>query len=246
MVAGLSLGAARCDSTILPTPTQGGPTETSIVFTGTLETGASSFFSFQVTEPQVLSVMFASTMADINGPATPTVAGISLGIPGGTDCVPMIPAVVVAPAFTSQIAMPLEVGTYCVRIADVGHFPGPMIFAVRMVLASASLTPNPGVDSFASSLAIQGASSRTFTATQSGAVNLTLQSLGAGASTVGLGLGIPRVDGTGCLLTQSIMASPGSSPQLSAQVAAGKYCAKIFDTGSLSRPVTFVLQIVRP
>ena len=238
--------AAGCSSAVLPSvPSQGSDTIT-LIFSGTLPTGGSSFFSFAVAESEVASVLFASTMASSNGHATPTPASLGLGIPSGTDCVLSAPAIVVAPAFTPQIARQLEKGTYCIRIEDIGSFPAPMEFAVRLVLAEGSTTASPGTQSFGSSLAVLGASSHAFTASQNGTVNLTLQSLGGGAGTVGLGLGIPRSDGGGCLLTQSVTASPGGAPQLSAQVSAGTYCAKVFDTGTLVRPVTFVLQIVFP
>ncbi len=244
--AGL-LGAASCgvDLPLTPGP-PAGPTEIALVFSGTLPVGESSFFSFLNTRPQVLSVTLASTTLTPGGPAVPTPASLGIGIPSGTECALREPPVTVTPRLTAQLAVPLDPGTYCVRIADAGSFPAPMAFAVRITLGHPSGDAAPGSETFASTLAVQGSASRTFTATQAGLVTLTLQSLGAGASAVGLGLGIPRLDGTGCLISQSTVAAPGGAPQVSAQVAPGAYCVAVFDTGGLTRPVTFSVQIAFP
>ena len=246
VVVGLATGAAGCRSSILPNAPSTGPNTITLIFSGTLPTGGRSFFSFLVSQKDIASVLFASTMETSNGHATPVPASLGLGIPGGTDCVLSTPAIIVGPAFTPQIARELEPGTYCIRIEDIGGFFAPMEFAIRLVVAAGTPDPSPGVQSFGSSLAVQGASARVFTASQSGTISLTLQSLGGDVGSVGLGLGIPRSDGAGCLLTRSVTASPGGAPQLSAQVAPGTYCAKVFDAGTLTRPVTFVLQIVFP
>jgi hypothetical protein len=77
-------------------------------------------------------------------------------------------------------------------------------------------------------------------------MSLTLQGLGAGASQLGIGIGIPRADGSGCFLTQSVVTAVGGTPQISASVERGQYCVRVFDPGVLANPVTFALQITFP
>ena len=63
---------------------------------------------------------------------------------------------------------------------------------------------------------------------------------------LGVGLGIPRGDGGGCHLSQSVSAVSGSATQLSANVDAGTYCVKVFDLGTLANEVSFSITIVHP
>ena len=141
----------------------------------------------------------------------------------------------------------VEAGTYCVRLQDPGTISAPLTFAVRIrVVAGFSALPSPGTDIFATSLAVQGATSRSIEASQAGVMVLTLQGLGAGASQLGLGLGIPRADGSGCFLTQSILTSASATPQLALSVEAGLYCVRVFDPGTLPNPVSFQLKIDFP
>jgi hypothetical protein len=240
-------GAAACGESITPPAGPSGPVVTTVLFSGTLAPGASSFYSILLEQTQVLSVTVASTTLGPTGPAQPTPASVGVGIPSGTECALMSPAVTVAPALQAQVAVQLNAGTYCVRIADAGLFPAPMDFAVRIVMGQPpSGTPAGGTETFASALAIQGSSSRTFTASQAGTVRLTLQSLGGPATSVGLGIGIPRLDGAGCVLTQSVTTGPGAGPHLTAAVAPGVYCVRVFDPGTLPGPSTFSVQIVFP
>jgi hypothetical protein len=228
-----------------PTPIE--VTDTILLFSNTLELGGSAFFSFIIDARRSVSVTFASTMASVTGPATPTPLGLGVGIPSGTDCTLSNPAMVVPPGLTEQITVELDAGTYCVRIADAGAMSGPLTFAIRLRIAlGRPALPAPGTDLFATSLAVQGATSRSVQASQAGVVQLTLQGLGAGASQLGVGIGIPRADGSGCFLTQSLFTPPGASPQIAISVAAGQYCVRVFDPGTITNPVNFILKIDFP
>ncbi len=247
IVVAAALGAAACgDSPAAPTAPTAIDTRT-LLFSGTLAPGDSIFYSILMEHTQVLGVTIASTTLGPTGPAQPTAASIGVGVPSGTQCVLRSPAVTVTPGLVAQVAVQLDPGTYCVRIADAGFFPAPMDFAVRINIGEpASATPAGATETFASSVAIQGASSRTFTASQAGTVRLTLQSLGAPATAIGLGIGIPRIDGAGCVLSQSVTTGPGAGPHLTAAVSPGTYCVRIFDPGTLPSPATFSVQIVYP
>lgn len=237
-----------CGSTInTPSPAQVATlADTTLLYNATLAAGASSFFSFATSRTQLVNINLASTMVGTTGPATPTALRMGLGVPSGIDCTPSEPAVLVTPALTAQIAKSLPAGTYCVRVSDPGAVPDDFRFAVRIVLDNEVATrSSPATEDFATSLAVGGTTSRTLSASSAGVVQLSLQALN-GASAVGIGIGIPRVDGSGCFLAQSVVVSPGAGTQLAASVARGDYCAAVFDAGALTKPVTFTLQIIRP
>ena len=228
-------------------PTVIEPTDSSLLFSDTLAVGGRTFFSFVIDQRRAVHITLASTMVDVAGPATPVPIALGLGTPSGEDCVVTHPAGTVAPALTAQLQVELDAGTYCARLQDPGTMSAPLTFAVRiLVIAGRASLPTPGSDIFATSLAVQGATSRSIEASQAGVVVLTLQGLGAGASALGVGLGIPRADGSGCFLTQSILTSASSTPQLALSVAAGQYCVRVFDPGTLANPVAFQLKIDFP
>jgi outer membrane lipoprotein SlyB len=101
---------------------------------------------------------------------------------------------------------------------------------------------------WSTSLASGGATSRSFKTTRNGTVSITLQSVG-GSTTglrVGLGVGIPLGDGTGCVLSRSTEAVAGATAQLELSVDAGNYCVQVYDLGTLTQPVGFTLLLVYP
>ena len=107
-----------------------------------------------------------------------------------------------------------------------------------------STTPKAASENWSSVVAPGGASSRSFTVNASGTIAVTLTS--AGTSTLGLGVGLPRLEGGGCRLGVTVNASPGSSPQINAPADAGQYCVQVYDLGTLKDPVPFVLKIDHP
>ena len=247
LIAGLAWGGLSCGTSRPLGPTQPVPTNAVILFANSLSPGGRQFFSFVVDQPRTVNLTLASTMADFAGPATPTALSFGLGTPSGTDCALTSPAATVAPALLPQISLELTAGTYCVRVQDPGTMTGPLEFAVRIVIVvGQSVFASPGTDLFSTSLAVRGATSRNLFASRAGVVALTLQGLGGGASQIGVGIGIPRADGSGCFLTQSVLTSAGASHHIAASVTSGQYCVRVFDPGTLTNPVTFALQIEFP
>ena len=93
----------------------------------------------------------------------------------------------------------------------------------------------------------RGAGARAFTASQAGTVSVTLVSAGPPSDVVlGLGVGIPRADGGGCNLAQSVTTSAGPDAQIVTTVDAGTYCVRVFDAGSLTDPVAVTVTLVHP
>jgi hypothetical protein len=108
---------------------------------------------------------------------------------------------------------------------------------------SPSTPTTPAVENWSSVLAPGGTSSRSFTMTAAGTLNVTMTSAGA---TVGLGVGVPRVTGGGCRLGVSVNTGGGSAPQITTQADAGQYCVQVFDLGTLTDPIPFSLKIDHP
>jgi hypothetical protein len=105
----------------------------------------------------------------------------------------------------------------------------------------------PVTETFASQFGIQGSASRTFVVPAAGTVSVTLASAGPPTDVVvGVGLGIPRPSGNGCLLNQSVTTAASPAPQLAAAVDAGTYCVRVYDVGNLTGDVSFSLSVLHP
>ena len=108
-------------------------------------------------------------------------------------------------------------------------------------------TPTTTTVTFASNLAMGGASSRSFDVTRAGTVSATLTMVGNSATLkVGLGVGIPFADGTGCVLSRSVETIAGTTAQLELNVDVGKYCLQIYDPGTLTSVVPFSINLIYP
>jgi len=108
-------------------------------------------------------------------------------------------------------------------------------------------TPTTATVVFSSNLAVMGASSRSFEVTRAGNVSVTLVSV-SGSTTlkVGLGLGIPMTDGSGCVLSRSVETVAGTVAQLDLSVDVGDYCVQIYDPGTLVGTVGFTINLIYP
>jgi hypothetical protein len=106
----------------------------------------------------------------------------------------------------------------------------------------------PVIETFIGTLQVGSSAFYSFTVPNEGDVSLTLVELGdgmgPGATIVGLGIGSPL--GTGCTAGVSISTGAGSRAQLTQTMTPGVYCAKVSDTGQITIPVNFALNISRP
>jgi hypothetical protein len=113
--------------------------------------------------------------------------------------------------------------------------------------ATSPTTTSPVTETFSGQFVPGGSASRTFTAVSSGTVSITLAQIGPPAdAVVGLAVGIPQTNGSGCHLTQAVQAGASSSPQITVPVDAGTYCIRLHDPGTLPGPIAFTVTIVRP
>lgn len=110
--------------------------------------------------------------------------------------------------------------------------------------ATAPSTPaTPSAETWSSTLAPRGTSSRSFTVTAAGTIGVTLLSA---ETTIGVGVGLPRVSGGGCRLGVAVSTGGGSAPQISVPADVGQYCVQVYDLGTLTDPVSFSLKIDHP
>ena len=134
---------------------------------------------------------------------------------------------------------------------DSGFARRLLLVSVALVTAcgdgNTSTTPSPTQtatsESWSSVVAPGGQSTRSFTVNASGTIAVTLTNAD---TTLGVGVGLPRLTGGGCRLGVSVNASAASSPQISAPADAGQYCVQVYDLGTLRDPVGFALKIDHP
>jgi hypothetical protein len=119
--------------------------------------------------------------------------------------------------------------------------------ACETTMLSPSATANPDTEPgvFSSTVVPGGGASRTFDVSAPGSVALTLTSTTPSGAIVGMGVGIPRGDGS-CALQASVHTAAGAAAQISIAADTGTYCAKVYDPGTLSASVPFTISISRP
>lgn len=111
--------------------------------------------------------------------------------------------------------------------------------------------PTPTIDEetlqreFTSEVLPGGGASRTFDVSAPGPIAVTLTSTSPPGVTMGVGVGIPRGDGS-CALQASVHTVAGSAAQIAISADSGTYCAKVYDPGTLRAPVSFTISISRP
>ena len=101
------------------------------------------------------------------------------------------------------------------------------------------------VREFSSLVIPGGGASREFTLTTSGTIAVTLLSTTPAGTAVGVGIGIPRGDGS-CALSAGVATTAGTAAQIAVRADTGAYCAKVYDPGTLTAPVPFTISISRP
>jgi hypothetical protein len=104
-------------------------------------------------------------------------------------------------------------------------------------------------ESFTGTLTVNGGAFYSFEVTAYGTVNVTVQNVGGVTGVpesvwVGVGIGVPEA--TGCSTTTSLSTQAGGGPHVSSVLAAGIYCARIYDIGNLAAPTPFAVLIAHP
>lgn len=139
--------------------------------------------------------------------------------------------------------------------------PVTLVVLIAILFAACSDTPTSPTTTtdttstvntlqFAGTLVAGEARFYSFTATKTGVVSATLASVtvpprGAGAD-VPIGLGIGRPAGTGCPTVTSLTTDAALTTQLQHTVDQGIYCINVYDPGTLTGSVNFVVRFSYP
>ncbi len=106
---------------------------------------------------------------------------------------------------------------------------------------STTTATSPVTETWTGIIGPGGAASRSFSTTLSGTLTATLTSSDV---PLGLGIGVPRLGGSGCRLTMSQVDAAGQTESIPAD--AGSYCVQVFDDGAIEKQATFAVTIVHP
>jgi len=112
-------------------------------------------------------------------------------------------------------------------------------------------SPTPVADTatllkeFSSQLLPGGTASRDFDVTTAGSIGITLKSTTPDGAVIGVGIGIPRANGS-CALSSAVETAAGTAAQITLTADAGSYCARVYDLGTLTAPLPFTISISRP
>ena len=242
-----AMGLAACGDPVTSTSPSSTSTVAIQVYAGPLDPGGTANYLVTLDADETMQVtlvgeQLSDPLRTLDLPLT-----ISIGTWDGSTCTPKSSATV-TPRLTTQLQLYLTATTYCVQVADAGSLTQTIGSIVRVAFpAPKLLNPTISPSTLSSSVVPGGVSSKTFIAGIEGDVTVTLKSLGSTARTVGLGLGVYGTDvTTACTLTKIVNVAPGSTPQISAHVDPGTYCAAVFDAGTITVPTTFSLEITNP
>lgn len=114
------------------------------------------------------------------------------------------------------------------------------IFSPTAVADTAKL-----VKEFSSQILPGGSASRDFDLAIAGPIAITLTSTTPADVVIGLGVGIPRSNGS-CALSSSVETTAGSAAQITIAADVGTYCTRVYDLGTLTAPLPFTISISRP
>jgi len=100
---------------------------------------------------------------------------------------------------------------------------------------------------FSGSIVTGGTATRSFEAALTGTATATFDFLEQGGVPLQLGMGIPRVNNTGCFLSRAVTVTPGPGSALSMAVEPGTFCVQLADTsGQIARVAAFRVTITAP
>jgi hypothetical protein len=90
-----------------------------------------------------------------------------------------------------------------------------------------------------------GTASRTFTAQMAGMATAALSAISP-ATALGVAFGIPRADGSGCLVGRSTIAADGVSARVTAAVDPGTFCLQVYGPERSADQVAFTVTLEHP
>lgn len=100
---------------------------------------------------------------------------------------------------------------------------------------------------FSGSIVTGGTATRSFDAAAAGTATATFEFLDQGGVPLQLGLGIPRLSGSGCFLSRAVTVTAGPGSSVSTPVEPGAFCVQLADTtGQVARVAAFRVTISAP
>jgi hypothetical protein len=237
--------AAGCGNNPTSPGTGGLATSATQIYSGTIAPGDTPSQPFSLPAPQTLHVMLAS-LTNQSGFPTGTPVTLRLGVQATLldPCSPLA-SVSTTAGLQAQINVTASAGVYCVALADTAGLAGPTNYSIRVLYGTFSDEPGSATLVYESLVVPGGSTSRNFGVRSSGRATLLIDAFApASVSAIGVGIGIPRSDGTGCDLALATVATRGS--QASQPVDPGRYCIKVFDPGTFTQTVTFSARIDHP
>jgi hypothetical protein len=103
----------------------------------------------------------------------------------------------------------------------------------------------PVTATFSGVVGPNGTLSRSFTAQIAGTARAVVSGI-TPATALGLGLGIPRGDGSGCLLTYSTVSGDLSGVEIAGAVTTGTFCVQIYAPAAAADNVRFEVSLTHP
>lgn len=99
--------------------------------------------------------------------------------------------------------------------------------------------------SFPGAVGPGGTAARAFCAQMPGTARAAVSGISP-TTALAIGVGVPRADGTGCLLAHSSIASGRTSAEVRGLVAAGFYCVQVFAPAQSATSVSFTVTLAHP
>ena len=106
-------------------------------------------------------------------------------------------------------------------------------------------TPDPVTDTFSGFLIPNSASPHQFVTAQSGQILAQIKTLSPNAGLL-IGFALGTWNGTSCQLVLTNAKATQGTQLLGQTSSAGSLCVMVFDTGNITDPVTYDLQVTHP
>jgi hypothetical protein len=132
MVVATSALVAGCDEAEPPT-SPGAVTPPLVVesFAGTIVSGGTAFYSFNVPVSGPVSLTLLQYRSQDTGQDTDKVANLGIGVPAGTTCL-VASGVTTKAGNSPQFSQTVPPSIYCVRITDPGQLEGAATFLINI------------------------------------------------------------------------------------------------------------------
>lgn len=140
LAAAIAVMAAACTGNSSTSPSSTTPVVTGLtsdLLTGRLSPGGTNIQSFAVAQDGIVHVTLAAiTPASATAPLLAPALNVTINVAAGTlnadSTCTVVGALILAPALTSQLAVPLPKGNGCVQLSDIGNLTADVNVTVRV------------------------------------------------------------------------------------------------------------------